>query len=691
MGLFDVFKKNNNVDKPIYSERTMMSIEDDLNIESSKTEENSRYSNIISNEIIEKIMKIYNMSYISDIMIKKMEKYPKLVDLLLSGNISNDIIDFLDYTEELNYLPYDEEYLKYVEFFDLDEKTKKLVSLLNNRISDNSIDENYQGCYVDLNSDFETIDFHNEISSFIPDIKINLGNETLTKTPSWSSFILYFPKSKYKIVKHGFDNFITGNIELDEETIIQMRYRDFCFSINDSIINKLAKCKIIFSNENLQHNFEDDRQANNLINYNLVKCNHLIYIIENYSLDNELKEKLLYKIKNMYFDENQYLYIEISNKILPFLKDLDVEEIKKLTKEFELNIEYYMNKEIVKPALNINYFIEEKFPDLDNMSIDDVISSFNFLPENLKLSVLKEPRILNKLNISDKLDEEQLKEIIYIFSTRLSQTTIDFIKTLDFDVEAFMSDPSNDYQTSFMINPIVNRYGIFDYLNERTTISIADLVGHDAPWNYDGHKGSNILYTFANFFKKNGDGYHTRALGLLEYKSGEELLEELMMRSQDTIDMKIRQIEEGKYIIFGNGLHRFTVLRFHYLLDCMKKEKSKEELRELYKIPVTIDSKINYINTYCNYLIKIANPEISSIKFYNENEIIVHYNSEEKKINEEILLNLAIESIDMLNKYYLLEVKDFYNSIDSFHDFIDMYIPQLLDKFEVKSEESIKL
>ena len=45
----------------------------------------------------------------------------------------------------------------------------------------------------------------------------------------------------------------------------------------------------------------------------------------------------------------------------------------------------------------------------------------------------------------------------------------------------------------------------------------------------------------------------------------------------------------------------------------------------------------------------------------------------------------------MLNKYYLLEVKDFYNSIDSFHDFIDMYIPQLLDKFEVKSEESIKL
>ena len=163
------------------------------------------------------------------------------------------------------------------------------------------------------------------------------------------------------------------------------------------------------------------------------------------------------------------------------------------------------------------------------------------------------------------------------------------------------------------------------------------------------------------------------------------------MRNQDTIDMKIREIEDGKYIVFGNGLHRFTVLRFHYLLDCMKKEKSKDELRELYKIPVTIDSKTNYMKTYCNYLIKIANPEISSISFYNENEIIVHYNSEDKIINEETLLNLAIESIDMLNGYYLLEVQDFYKKIASFHDFIDKYIPQLLDKFEIKSEESIKL
>ena len=681
MGLFDIFRKKKDDYKVeqnhTHIEEIPTSFENANNVNS--------YSDIIPNEIIEKIMKINNIKYINDLLIRRMEKHPKLVDLLLSCSIPKDIVSSLSYTEKLDYLPFDEEELKFIEFFDLDEETQKLVSLLKNIISENDIDDSYQKCYVDLNKNFETIDFHNEIDSFIPDIKINLGNEILTKLPIFSSFILCFPSSEHKIVTHDFENFITGNIELNEKVVIQMLYSTFCF-LDESVIDKISNCKIVISED-----IKIDGQIKNDIDYNLVKYNHLIYIIENSSLDSELKEKLLYKIKNMYTDNKHYLDVEINDKIISFLKDLDIEEIKKLTDEFEQNIEKYIQKNIERPAFNINFFIDENFPNLDNMSIDDVISQINWLPENLKLTILQNPRILNKLNISDKLNEEQLKELIYIFSTRLSPTTIDFIKSLNFDIEAFMSDPSNDYKTSFNINPIVDRYGVFDYLNESAIVSVADLLGHDGPCNCGGYKGKNILYTFENFFKKNGDGYHTRALGLLEYKSGEELLEELKMRNQDTIDMKIREIEDGKYIVFGNGLHRFTVLCFHYLLDCMKKEKSKDEIKELYKIPVTIDSKTNYMKTYCNYLIKIANPEISSISFYNENEIIVHYNSEDKIINEETLLNLAIESIDMLNGYYLLEVQDFYKKIASFHDFIDKYIPQLLDKFEVKSEESIKL
>ena len=198
---------------------------------------------------------------------------------------------------------------------------------------------------------------------------------------------------------------------------------------------------------------------------------------------------------------------------------------------------------------------------------------------------------------------------------------------------------------------------------------------------------------FENFFEKNGDGYHTRALELLEYKSGEELLKGLEKRNHDTLDMKVRQMEDGKYVIAGNGLHRFSVLRFHYLLDCMKKEKSEEELYELYKIPVKLVSTTNFKKTYCNYLLQKANLTISYISFnYKEDEIIIYYKSSSQRqiINEEKLLHLTIQSIEMLDYESLREITNFYNQYASFKQFIDTYIPNLLNKIEANNERGIK-
>lgn len=125
----------------------------------------------------------------------------------------------------------------------------------------------------------------------------------------------------------------------------------------------------------------------------------------------------------------------------------------------------------------------------------------------------------------------------------------------------------------------------------------------------------------------------------------------------------------------------------------MKKEKSDDELRELYTIPVTITSKINYKRTYCNYLIQIVNPDISYISFNDrENKITIYYKSDNKEevINEEQLLNMAIQSVDMIDSYSLPRIQFYYNNLDSFHSFIDTYIPSLLDKFSLNSEEAVK-
>ena len=158
--------------------------------------------------------------------------------------------------------------------------------------------------------------------------------------------------------------------------------------------------------------------------------------------------------------------------------------------------------------------------------------------------------------------------------------------------------------------------------------------------------------------------------------------------------MLVREIEDGKYIISSNGLHRFTVLRFHYLLDCMKNEKSEEELREMYKIPVRLTSKTNFKKTYCNYLIQKANPDISFISFYcDANTSTIYYDSkdESETVDEEELLDLARKSVDTLDSDSLSEVQHFYDKFESFHNFMDKCVPNFSDELDTTSKGGIKL
>lgn len=679
MNFFDIFKRKNN-----------QRFEDNLGVKDKLIDITPKisytYSNFISNETLDKIKNVNHLDYVNDILIQRMERYPELVDLLLKGDISEDTLFLLSH-DKLFSLPNKED-LEFIKFLDFDEKNQKLVALLKNTTNSELVNSDYISSYIDLSKDFETVEFCNEIASFLPDIKINLGNESLTKTSYYSPLMLYFPKSKYKVVYHNFEQFISGNIELNEDIIVQMNYDTFRY-LDETTIDKISKCKIVFSDNDLEHSNEKSVLSEEEFDYKLIKYNHLIYIIENSSLDVGIKDKLIYQLKNMYLDNMTVFDFELADKILSYLTHLNFNEIKKLTKEFEININIYKTKDIEKPVFNASYYIDEIFPDFDSISLQKLISHISFLSEELKIVLLKEPRILKKLNLSDNLDESALKKVSFLLGQRLDGTTIDFINSLDFDVETFMLNKNNNHQSTYDINPIIRNYGIFDYVDEKIEVSIADLIGHDAINNCGGYKGKNILYTFENFFKKNSDSYHTRALGLLEYRTGEELLEELEKR-HDTVDMKVNQIENGKYVVSSNGLHRFTVLRFHYLLDCMRNKKSKEELHELYKIPVNLINTTNFKKTYCNYLLQKANPDISSISFdHKKDEITIFYGSAMpcQVINEEKLLLLAVQSADMLDSKSLSEVTFFYKNYLSFREFIDKYIYNLSVRIKTENEE----
>lgn len=215
-----------------------------------KNKKNS-FSKIVSDEVINKIKQVNNLKCINDTLLKRIEKYPKLVDLLLKGPISPEILSLLNEKEVLLTLPCNEEFLDFVEFFEYDEKLNKKVSILQNRVSKEVINKSYQACDVDL-QEIETSVYHDKIDSFIPNLKIDLGSRTLTDitfTPGpWDSFVMYFPKSKYKIVEHEFRSYLTGKLEMNEEIILQTSYDYFC-DLDEASINKIANCKIIFSND----------------------------------------------------------------------------------------------------------------------------------------------------------------------------------------------------------------------------------------------------------------------------------------------------------------------------------------------------------------------------------------------------------------------------------------------------------
>ena len=655
-----------------------------------KNKKNS-FSKIVSDEVINKIKQVNNLKCINDTLIKRIEKYPKLVDLLLKGPISPEILSLLNEKEVLLTLPCNEEFLDFVEFFEYDEKLNKKFYILQNRVSKEVINKSYQACDVDL-QEIDTSVYHDEIDSFIPNLKIDLGSRTLTDITftlgPWDSFVMYFPKSKYKIVEHEFRSYLTGKLEMNEEIILQTSYDYFC-DLDEASINKIANCKIIFSDDFVNINEDENEVNKEMTDYKLIKYNHLIYIIENSPLADELKGKLLYKVKNLYFSRSNF-DLEITTKILPYLKELNIEQIQKLTKNFELNITEYAKKTISKPPFNVKYYIEDRFANLDDMSVGNVINEIRYFPDNLKSVVLQEPSIIKKLNISNK---EQLTKIYSLLSTDLPPTTLEFVSNLNINVEAFLCNPDNNYKTSFDINPLISKYGVFDSVDEEKFISVADLLGYDNYCAQDYHENHNILSTFERFFIKNADNYHTRSLGLLEYKSGEQLLKGLEQRNHDTKNMKIKQIEDNKYIISYNGLHRFTILRFHYLLDYMKKEKTVPELHELYKIPVNIIAKTNFKRTYCNYLIQKANPDISNISFISADEITIYYKDKKnsKTITEDMLLNLTMHYAELLDNDSLVEVQNFYNQLASFRNFLDTYLPSLADKFVQTSKEVIKL
>lgn len=223
------------------------------------------------------------------------------------------------------------------------------------------------------------------------------------------------------------------------------------------------------------------------------------------------------------------------------------------------------------------------------------------------------------------------------------------------------------------INHIISDNKLEGIIKEEL-VSIADIIGYDYSWR---RQTNNLADNFSSFFGTES-AYQIRSIGMLEYDN-EEIIQQLYPSFKKE-PLRVLELDNGRKVISGNGLHRYTILRMHYMSELQKVRGNKEKeeyLKRKYEIPVKL-TKVDLFKTYCQFLLKKAciNDEIYLHNIYGEDDcVIIHENNHEMKLNRKQLLEYTKNKINMLND----EIKDmfkhvvsiYYNRYSSFKMFVD--------------------
>ncbi len=187
-----------------------------------------------------------------------------------------------------------------------------------------------------------------------------------------------------------------------------------------------------------------------------------------------------------------------------------------------------------------------------------------------------------------------------------------FIRRLNIDFSEF---DSRVYTTKD-INPIVAEYEVQGE-GEIKSVPLEFMYGVD--------KQVDIVpdYTFPkildSYFDAEGDGYHSRSVGMLQYDENNVI--DKLQGSFSSEPMVLHEVDMDKYVVSTNGMHRFLVMRLLYL-SARSKCKNETELNELikkYTIPVK-SKKIDLLKTYCKYLINLFQPADCMNEYYDNVE-----------------------------------------------------------------------
>lgn len=266
----------------------------------------------------------------------------------------------------------------------------------------------------------------------------------------------------------------------------------------------------------------------------------------------------------------------------------------------------------------------------------------------------------------------------------LNNDAIRFIQKNGIDIDSIRDTGCSHIMISEEINEIVAD-NLICKAGRSGDVSIADVLGFEL-----SSDDSDLFTNIKNLFDSNGDGYHCRSVGMLEYSS-DEIMGNLR-RSFQTEKMELLCFSDTEYLITDNGRHRFTVLRAHYLSEYIKVKDDEEavaQLRKKYEFPASI-SDVDYVKTYSHFILKTVLGEKCSVRAdwdtsynYTGKSFVRYPDGQSVTLTDEELIDIVRENIELVTPETYQMLSDYTDKIPSFRDFSAQYIPEVVSKPQI--------
>lgn len=233
----------------------------------------------------------------------------------------------------------------------------------------------------------------------------------------------------------------------------------------------------------------------------------------------------------------------------------------------------------------------------------------------------------------------------------MNETIRNFLNLLNINEEKFNSLEGSRIKKDADVNPILSRFALYKNREDNKKVSIADVVGY----NYNSQGLSNgLISNLSEFFDKDGDNYHSRSVSMLDIPQS-EIMNELDY-SFKREPMCLLEVDKGVYNIGDNGLHRFHILKTHYLDELSKLDTNDKnavkKIKEKYSFNANV-SEIDYLKSYSAFMLKLLDENLYLESHYDSNyeltgkSRLINY----EKPEEEIILT-DDQLVEMVNQKY---------------------------------------